>query len=101
MDFKKEYLELKQRNLTDKEIQGELNITNAEMYALKKHYEIRVPRKKRKNYLGFTEEMLLKGESIGLSRRVMYKRVRALNWRHKEAISIPLITAKGKGREKV
>jgi hypothetical protein len=93
VSFKEEYLKHKKENKTDAEIMEVLDIPPYKFYELKKmndlikkSYGIKRPRM---NYCGLTDEMLRKGESIGLSKRLMYKRVRELYWDHERAVTEP------------
>lgn len=99
--FKETYLNLKKKNLSDREVCKELLLSKNELYCLKKVYDLLDVRSKRKNHNGLTEEMLQKGESIGLTRRVMYKRVRDLLWSPDEAVNIPPIRKKGISRKQL
>jgi hypothetical protein len=91
MGFKDEYLSFKnEKYLSDEEIRNEMELTQHELYKMKLlHGIVNTVKRPRKNYLGFTEEMLQKGEKIGLTRRLMYKRVNELHWSYERAVREP------------
>jgi hypothetical protein len=96
MAFTKDYLMLKSLGYTDVEIAKEMSVHRDTITNWKKTYKIPDIRKPRKNYQGVTEEQLLKGESIGLSRRFMLRRVREYGWTPEQAVSTPKIIGRRK-----
>lgn len=99
MAFKEEYLNMKlEKYMSDEEIAAEMCIGLSKLYELKQHNEIELIMRPKKNSLGFTEDQLRRGESIGLSRRLMYKRYREYNWSHEKAVSEPRQIKKNRKR---
>lgn len=86
MGFSEKYWELRNEGLTDKQIARCLNISPSTLYVHKRVYGIKSGRMNRQ---GMTQEQLVKGESIGLTRRTMYRRVRERNYKPNEACSVP------------
>ena len=91
MSFKEEYLHMKNElYLNDQEIAEEMMITMFTLYEKKKRFHIVCGKRPRKNEVGLSEEMLQVGERNGLSRKLMYKRVREYQWDYKRAITEPI-----------
>jgi hypothetical protein len=82
--------------LTDIEIAKEFSVHRDTITNWKKSYGVPDVRKPRKNYQGVTEEQLLKGESIGLSRRFILRRVREYGWTPEQAVNTPKIIGRVK-----
>ena len=94
MSFRDDYLRLKKENYTDEAIMSLMDIGPHKFHHLKRMNGLvkdgrPLVRKPKGNWLGFTEEQLLRGESIGLSRRLMYKRYRQDGWSHEKAVTQP------------
>jgi hypothetical protein len=104
MGFKEEYLKLKEKNMTDQEIMKEMLLNNHTFYKMKEHHGLcrnkNIVKRKRKNYKGFTEEMLQTAEANGIPRRLAYKRVGEYFWSHQRAITEPINVKVRKGLQK-
>lgn len=87
-EFKKKYYELKKHGDFDRKIANALYISEQTLYRYKKKCGL-VQYTKRPTQLPITEEQLQKGEQLGLTRRIMYKRIRNCYWTPEEACSIP------------
>ena len=88
MSFKEEYYRLKEEFRSDKEIARLLLMSYSGVYQLKKKYGIPPMNRPKTNKQGLSEEQLRHGESIGLSRERMYKRVRVWGWTPKDACTL-------------
>lgn len=96
-DFKSDYEDLKGYGFTDREVGDYLNIPYYAISPLKSYFGITESPKIRKNKNGLTEAHFKKGLALGLSRRLINKRVRELGYTPDQACSFP----KGsKGRKK-
>ena len=97
-NFKEKYLELKDMGLMDCEIADALNISHRTVVRYKRREGIEGTFRTRRTNLCITEEQLKAGEAIGLTRRLMYQRIRAHNWEPYLACKIPNM---GKGGKRI
>ena len=100
MGFKERYLVLKNQGFTDQEIATAFHCSKDYLRKCKRLYDIPPMRRPRKNNQGVSEEELQKGESLGLTRRIMLQRVRFHEWPKEKAIREPLMGNREKQRRK-
>lgn len=87
-EFPEFYVKKKEEGLKDKEIAKLLDITQADLCAIKKF--LKVPSMKcRPNRAGLTEAQLRIAEENGIGRRLALKRRRELGYSVQDAISAP------------
>jgi hypothetical protein len=91
-EFRKMYFDLKKEGLTDGEICERLFISRVTLNAFKDVYGVETV-KIRKNKVGVTEEHFRKGAEIGLTRRMILRRVR-----EGIKVDVAIITPKQKGK---
>lgn len=94
-DFKSEYITLKQEGFTDKDAADIMNIPLYVLTPLKKYYKVPKVNRVRRNKNGITEEQFKKGLTIGLTRRLMNKRVRELGYTTDQACTFPKNSRRG------
>ena len=89
VDFRKQYLEFKKKErLTDRDIAEKLYISYSSLVKYKRLCGLNGFIRCRRSKLPFTEQQLQAGEKIGLTRRIMYQRVREHGWSCEEACSV-------------
>lgn len=86
MNFIEKYNMLKDQGKTEHEIAKELYCTKSTLWRWKKEAGVKL---RKRNQTGFTEAQLVKGESIGLTRHLMYQRVNMNGWSIVDAYSVP------------
>ena len=98
-NFKERYLNLKDKGWTDVRIAIEMGVSHRTLARHKRKYDLSNVYGVRKTTLCITEEQLQAGEQIGLTRRLMYQRMRLHGWQAWEACSVENM-GRGKGRKK-
>jgi hypothetical protein len=87
-EFTYHYTKRKAEGFLDCEIRKEMGVPNVTFTTLKALYGLKDTERVRRNNQGVTEEQLQKGESIGLTRRIILRRVRE-GWSVDRAIHEP------------